>query len=131
MSTSVCTLGYPPLPVSGYSRAPWGDSVCAPGEQSLLARARWGEANAGPASAQVPARTAIVAATGTIRALGNTACATALLSTPCPLLVGVTPGYSSRKRTPDPSRRTPQGNNFCPRPGREVLLTPAHADGGV
>src|ERR1700761_5955927 len=33
MCTPVWTLRYPPLPVSGYRRAPWEERVCAPAEQ--------------------------------------------------------------------------------------------------
>ena len=46
MCTSVCTLTYPPLPVSGYTRAPAGDSVRAPGEHR--------PADAGAAAADAP-----------------------------------------------------------------------------
>src|SRR5690349_21137875 len=34
MFTSVCTLVYPPLPVSGYTCEPTGARVCAPGEHT-------------------------------------------------------------------------------------------------
>src|SRR5215472_2330834 len=34
MFTSVCTLVYPPLPVSGYTCEPTGARVCAPGEHA-------------------------------------------------------------------------------------------------
>src|SRR5262252_2534386 len=34
MFTSVCTLVYPPFPVSGYTCEPIGARVCAPGEHA-------------------------------------------------------------------------------------------------
>src|SRR5215813_10051116 len=42
---------YPPLPVSGYRRLPAGASVCAPAEQTALARARLALAGAALAGA--------------------------------------------------------------------------------